>query len=106
MVGLEYLGADVRSFHVELHIIVVCALFSYLLQIIESLFAVASLMSACLRHTAHPFQLRAIQVVGACYLGIRGVYAFLAFLQIVAVITFVRIKLFVIYLNDFRAYSV
>ena len=60
-------------------------------------------MSARLRHTAHPLQLRAIKVVRAGYLGIRRVDALLAFLQIVAIIPFVGIDLFVVDFQDFRA---
>ena len=106
MVGLENLGTDVRSLDIQFHVRVVRALLGHLLQFIEGFFAVTGLVSACLWHTAHPFQFRAIQVVGTGNLRIGRFDTFLPFLQVVAVVSFVRIQLAVVYFNDFRAHTV
>ena len=106
VVGLENLGADVRSLDIQFHIRVVRALLGHLLQFIEGFFAVTGFVAACLRHTAHPFQLCAIQVVGTGNLRIGRFDAFLTFLQVVAVVSFVGVQLTVVYFNDFRAHTV
>ena len=89
MIRFKDFGADVGSLHVQLYISIVEALFGYFFQFIESIFTVTRLVSACLGHAAHPFQFRAIKVIGTGYLGIGRLDAFLAFFQIIAIISFV-----------------
>ena len=60
-------------------------------------------MSTCLWHASHPFQFRAIEVVGSCYLCLAVVYAFLAFLQIVAVVAPIGVDGLVVEFEDDRA---
>ena len=103
MVRLEYLTADIGRFHIQLHIVVIETLLGYFLQFVESLFTIAGFMSAGLRHTAHPFQFCTIQVVGADDLDIRCINAFLPFLQIITIVSFVLINLTIVYFNDFGA---
>ena len=103
MVRFEYLTADIGCFHIQLHIVVIKTLFSYFLQFIESLFAITRFMPTSLRHTTHPFQLCAIQIVGAGDLDIRCINTFLPFLQIITIVSFILINLTIVYFNDFGA---
>ena len=106
VVGLEYLVADVRSLHIEFDVGIVKTLLCHLLQFIESIFAITRLVSACLRHTAHPLQLGTIQVVGTFDFYRLSIDPFLSFLQIVAVVSFVRIDRTVVYFDNLRTYPV
>ena len=64
-------------------------LLGYLLQLIEGFLTIACLVSARLRHAAHPFQLGAVKVIGTGYLGIGGINALLTFLQVIAVVSLI-----------------
>ena len=106
VVGFEYLGTDIGSFYIELHLAVIEPLLSYLFELVEGFFAIACLVSTSLRHTAHPLQFGAIEVVGTFYLHIGGIDAFLTLLQIVAIITLIGINLLVVNLVNFGAHTV
>ena len=60
-------------------------------------------MTACLRHTAHPFQLCTIQIIGTRNFRIGRIDTLLTLLEVVTVISFIRINLLVVYFDDFRA---
>ena len=63
-------------------------------------------MTTCLGHTAHPFQLRAIQVVGSGNLRPPVVDALLALFQIVAVVAAIGIDGLIVEFKDHAAYPV
>ena len=63
---LEDLRTNIDIARLQANLTFLNALFRYLLQFVESLFSISGLVSSGLRHTAHPFQLSAIQVVGSC----------------------------------------
>ena len=50
----KYLGADIYGRSLQTHLSVFDTLLSYLLQFIESIFTILSLMPTCLRLAAHP----------------------------------------------------
>ena len=89
MIRLKNLGADVRGFHIQFHIAVVETLLRHFLQFVESFFPITRFMSACLRHTAHPLQLCAVQVIGTGYFGIGRLDTLLPLFQVIAVISFI-----------------
>ena len=101
MVCFEYLATDVGGLYFQFHIVVIKPLFSYFLQFIESFFAITRFMPAGLRHTTHPFQLSAIQIVGTGYFNIRCIDTLLTFLQVIAIISLILIDLTIVYFNDF-----
>ena len=106
MVCLKYFIADVRGLHIECDLSVIYPLLSHLLQFIEGLLAVTSLMTACLRHTAHPLQLRTVEVIGPLDLHVLGIDPFLPFLEVVAVVALVAIERLIVNLDDLRADAV
>ena len=63
-------------------------------------------MASCLGHAAHPFQLRAIQVVGSGNLRPPVVDALLALFQIVAVVAAIGIDGLIVEFKDHAAYPV
>lgn len=75
-------------------------------QFVESIFAVFGFVSACLWHAAHPFQFRAVQVVGSCNLGAFVVDALLSLFQIVGVVAAVGIDSLVVEFEDEVAHAV
>ena len=106
VVRLEYLVADVSGFHLQAHFVIVHALLGHFLQFIESLLAIARLVSTGLRHAAHPLQLRPIEVVGTLYLHTLGIQPLLPLLQVIAVVSFITVYALVVNLQDFRAGTV
>ena len=56
MMGREYLLADIGALDVQFHLGIVAALLGPLLQVVERVDAVLSLVGAGLRLTAHPVQ--------------------------------------------------
>ena len=106
MVCFEYLAAYVRSLDIQFDVVVVETLLSHLLQLVKGILPITRLVSAGLRHAAHPFQLCAVEVVGTLYLHSLCLDTLLALLQIIAVIAFILINLPVVYLYDFGTYTV
>ena len=106
MVCFKYLATDVRRLYIQLYIIIVETLLGHFLQLIKSIFPIARLMTSGLRHTAHPFELRTIQVVGAFYLHRLGFDTFFAFFQIIAIIALVLVYPAVVYFNNLRTNAV
>ena len=100
ILALENLRADIDVGGLQAYLPFLDALFGNALEFVESIFAVFGFMSACLRHTAHPFQFCAIEVVGASHLGSHVIDALLAFLQVVAVVSAIGIKRLVVDFND------
>ena len=52
------------------------------------------------RHPAHPVELGAVEIVGACYFGIARIYSLLPLLEIVAVVAFIRVDGVVVQLHN------
>ena len=106
VLALKYLATYIyiRGFEPQLPFL--DALLGHTLQFIEGILAVLSLVSTCLRHAAHPFQLRAVQIVGTRYLGPLVVDAFLTFLQVVGVVAAIGIDGLVVQFEDDAADAV
>ena len=100
ILALENLRADVDVGGLQAYLPFLDALFGDALEFVERILAVFGFVSACLRHTAHPFQFCAIEIVGACHLGSHVVDALLAFLQVVAVVSAIGIKRLVVDFDD------
>ena len=106
MVGFEYLAADIGCLYFQFYVIVVETLFCHFFQFIESVFTVAGFVTACLRHPAHPVEFRTVKVVGTFYFYAFSFDTFLAFLEVIAVTTFILVDLLIVYFDDFRADTV
>ena len=57
---LEDLGTDIGAVHLQRYLVLVDALLGTPFQVLEGLLAVTCLMTSCLRHASHPFQLTPI----------------------------------------------
>ena len=106
ILALKNLRTNVHITRLQTNLALLNALLGNLLQFIESLLTVTSLMTAGLWHTTHPFQLRAIKVVGPCYLSPTVVEAFLSLLQIIAVVAAIGIDGLVVEFQDYRTDTV
>ena len=106
ILALKNLRTNIHITRLQTNLALLNALLDNLLQFIESLLTVASLMTAGLWHTSHPFQLRAIKVVGSCYLSPTVVEAFLSLLQIIAVVAAIGIDGLVVEFQDYRTDTV
>ena len=106
MVGFEYLASDIRCFHFQLYIISIKTLLRNLFQFVESIFPVTSLMSACLRHPAHPVEFRTVKVVGTFYFYTFSFDTFLTFLEIITVVTFILVDLLIVYFDNLRTNTI
>ena len=100
MIGFEYLAADIRGFYFQFHIIIADMLLRHLFKFVESIFPITGLMSACLRHPAHPVKFGTIEVIGTFYLHTFCVDAFLTFFEVIAIIPFILIKLPIVYFDN------
>ena len=100
ILALEDLRADIHVARFQTYLSFLNALLGYLLQLIESLLTVACLMTSCLRHSAHPFQLPSVQVVGSHDLSPRIVDTLLSFLQIIRIVAAVSIDGTVVQLQN------
>ena len=103
---LEYLRTDIRRFHVEVHLSRLALLLGLFLQFVESIDAVFRLRPSGLRLAAHPVQLLAEEVRGALHFGILCLDAFGAFLQIIIIVSFIRIDLLAVNLENLVADAV
>ena len=103
---LEYLAADINIARLEPHLPLFDALFGRFLQFVESLLAVSCLVASGLWHTAHPFQLFAVEVVGTGYFSSCVVDTLLAFFEIIAEIAAIGIDGLVVEFKDEVAYTV
>ena len=63
-------------------------------------------MPTCLRHTAHPFELCTIEIVGTGYLCTPRVDTLLAFFQIVAVVAAICVERIVVKFDDNTAHTI
>ena len=106
MIGFEYLASDIRGLYFQFYVVIVETLLGNLLQFIEGIFTVSGFVSACLRHPAHPVEFRTIEVVGTFYFHAFSFDAFLTFLQIIAVVTFILINLLIVNFDNLRADTV
>ena len=100
VLALEDLGADVDVAGLQPNLAFLNALLGHALQLVEGILAVLGLVAAGLRHAPHPLQLRAVEVVGAGYLGTAVVYALLPLLQIVGVVAAIGIDGLVVEFED------
>ena len=91
ILALKDLRTNIHVTRLQTNLALLNALLGHLLQFIESLLTVAGLVSAGLWHATHPFQLRAIEVVGPGYLCPAVVEALLSLLQIIAVVATIGI---------------
>ena len=106
MLRFKYLRSDIGRFHIQVHISVIPLLLGFLLQFVESIDTIFGFRATCLRLTAHPFQFFTQQVIGSLYLRIHRLHTFLAFLQIIAVVSFILEYLLTIYFNDLATYPI
>ena len=106
MVGFEYLASDIRCFHFQLYIISIKTLLRNLFQFVESIFPVTSLMSACLRHPAHPVEFCTIQIIGTLYFHALRFNTFLTLFEIIAVVTFILVDLLIVYFDNLGANTI
>ena len=88
----EYLIADIARFYCQTNICLIALLFGFLLQFIEAINAILCLVCACLRHTAHPFQLGAIEVARFLYLGVLCFDTFSTLFHIIGIIAVIGIE--------------
>ena len=100
MFRLENLRSDIRRLHIQVDITDLMLLFGFLFKLVESIDPVLRFCPTRLRLTAHPVELLAKQVTGPVHLGIQRVHSFLSFFQIIAVIPFILINLFPVYLDN------
>ena len=94
---------DIRGLYFQFYVVIVETLLGNLLQFIEGIFTVSGFVSACLRHPAHPVEFRTIEVIGTFYFHAFSLDAFLTFLQIIAVVTFILINLLIVNFDNLRA---
>ena len=103
---LEDLAADIDIAGLQTDLSLLNTLFGDAFQIIKSLFTIAGLMSSGLWHPSHPFQFRAIKVVGTSDLGPFIIDALLPLFQIITVVAPIGIDSLIIEFKDDRAYTI
>ena len=97
---LENLRTNVRSLHVQVHLSGIPLLLRFLFQLIKGIDTVLRFRAPCLRLAAHPIQFRTEKILRALHVGVHRLDTLLAFLQIITIITFIRIDLLIIDLDD------
>ena len=86
VVGRKDFLADVGTLDIELHLPVITPLLGALLQVVEGIDAVLRLVGTCLGLAAHPVEFGAQQVAGPFHLGVLGLDALGALLQVVVIV--------------------
>ena len=106
ILAFKYLGTDVYGRCFQTHLSVFDTLLSHLLQFIESIFTILSLMTTCLRLAAHPVKLPAVEILGMLNFCSEIIHALLTFLQIVGIIASIGIDGLIVKFQDGIAHLV
>ena len=104
--SLKNLRTNVSSLHIKSRSAFLSASFRLLFEFVESLLARTTLVTTCLRLSAHPVEFFAIEIARFVNVSIGSRNAFVAFLQIVGIISLITICRLLINLDNRLTHTV